>query len=73
MIEEKLEKLNIVCELIDDNDLANVYELKDYIKNNSSDNKTPTMKEINELLISDAELFSLYFDAVYQERNEENK
>lgn len=73
MINEKLEKLNTICEIIDDNDLANVIELRNYIKQNSSDNKVPSMSEVNSFLTSDAELFNLYFDAVYQERNEENK
>ena len=73
MIDEKIEKLNIICELIDDNNLANVHELKNYIKMNSSDNKIPSMTEVNNFLLSDGELFSLYFDAVYQERNEEIK
>lgn len=73
MISEKLERLNTICEIIDDNDLANVIELKDYIKQNSSDSKVPSMSEVNSFLKSDAELFSLYFDAVYQERNEKTK
>ena len=73
MTEEKIEKLNTICELIDDNNLANIHELKDYIKMNSSDNKIPSMTEVNNFLLSDGELFSLYFDAVYQERNEEIK
>ncbi len=73
MINEKLEKLNTICEIIDDNDLANVIELRNYIKQNSSDNKVPSMSEVNSFLTSDAELFNLYFDAVYQERNEKTK
>lgn len=73
MINEKLEKLNTICEIIDDNDLANVIELGNYIKQNSSDNKVPSMSEVNSFLTSDAELFNLYFDAVYQERNEKTK
>lgn len=73
MINEKLEKLNNICEIIDDNDLANVIELGNYIKQNSSDNKVPSMSEVNSFLTSDAELFNLYFDAVYQERNEKTK
>lgn len=73
MINEKLEKLNNICEIIDDNDLANVIELRNYIKQNSSDNKVPSMSEVNSFLTSDAELFNLYFDAVYQERNEKTK
>ena len=73
MINEKLEKLNTICEIIDDNDLANVIELRNSIKQNSSDNKVPSMSEVNSFLTSDAELFNLYFDAVYQERNEKTK
>lgn len=73
MINEKLEKLNTICEIIDDNDLANVIELRNYIKQNSSDNKVPSMSEVNSFLTSDAELFNLCFDAVYQERNEKTK
>ena len=73
MINEKLEKLNTICEIIDDNDLANVIELRNYIKQNSSDNKVPSMSEVNSFLTSDAELFNLYFDVVYQERNEKTK
>lgn len=68
MIKEKIEKLNIICELIDNNNLANIHELRDHIKVHSSEAEMLNMAEVNTLLKSDAELFSLYFDAVYQER-----
>lgn len=67
-VEDKDEMLNDVCDMIDDHGLANIRELRRFVKERGSDYNLPSMKIINSVLRSHTGLIRLYFDAVYQER-----
>lgn len=67
-VEDKDEMLNDVCDMIDDHGLANIRELRRFVKEHGSDYNLPSMKIINSVLRSHTGLIRLYFDAVYQER-----
>lgn len=67
-VEDKDEMLNDVCDLIDEHGIANIRELRRFIKNNGTKYNLPSMKIINSVLRSHTGLIRLYFDAVYQER-----
>jgi hypothetical protein len=67
-VEDKDDMLNDVCDLIDEHGLANIRELRRFIKVNGSKYNLPSMKIINSVLRSHTGLVRLYFDAVYQER-----
>lgn len=67
-VEDKEDMLNNVCEMIDDYDLANMRELRRFVKENGTERDLPSMKVINSVLRSHTGLIRLYFDAVYQER-----
>ena len=67
-VEDKDDLLNEVCDLIDDYDLANMRELRRFIRVNADDFNLPSMKVINSVLRAHTGLIRLYFDAVYQER-----
>lgn len=66
--EDKDEMLNVVCDLIDDYGLANIRELRRFIKSHGEKHNLPTMHVINKVLRSHTGLIRLYFDGVYQER-----
>lgn len=66
MDEDKM--LNDVCDMIDDHSLANIRELRRFVKEHGSDYNLPSMKIINSVLRSHTELIRLYFDGVYQKR-----
>jgi len=67
-VEDKEEMLNDVCDMIDEHDLANMRELRRFVKLHSVEYRLPSMKVINSVLRSHTGLIRLYFDAVYQER-----
>ena len=67
-VEDKDEMLNDVCDMIDNHDLANMRELRRFVKSHGSEYNLPSMKIINSVLRSHTGLLRLYFDAVYQER-----
>lgn len=67
-VEDKDDMLNEICDLIDEYDLANMRELRRFIKVHGSAYDLPSMKVINSVLRSHTGLLRLYFDAVYQER-----
>lgn len=67
-VEDKDEMLNDVCDMIDEHDLANMRELRRFVKIHGADYGLPSMKIINSVLRSHTGLVRLYFDAVYQER-----
>lgn len=67
-VEDKDDMLNDVCDLIDEHGLANIRELRRFVKNNGAKHNLPSMKIINSVLRSHTGLIRLYFDAVYQER-----
>src|SRR5699024_12875147 len=67
-VEDKYDMLNDVCDLIDAHGLANIRELRRFIKVHGAKHNLPSMKIINSVLRSHTGLIRLYFDAVYQER-----
>ncbi|CAC8133611.1 TPA: replication protein [Staphylococcus aureus] len=67
-VEDKDEMLNDVCDMIDEHGLANIRELRRFVKEHGGDYNLPSMKIINSVLRSHTGLIRLYFDAVYQER-----
>ena len=56
------------ADLIDENGLANIRELRRFVKTRGAEHNLPSMKIINSVLRSHTGLIRLYFDAVYQER-----
>lgn len=67
-VEDKDDMLNDVCDMIDEHDLANMRELRRFVKLHGLEYGLPSMKIINSVLRSHTGLIRLYFDAVYQER-----
>lgn len=67
-VEDKDDMLNDVCDIIDEHDLANMRELRRFVKRYGEEYNLPSMKIINSVLRSHTGLLRLYFDAVYQER-----
>lgn len=67
-VEDKDDMLNDVCNLIDDHNLANMRELRRFVKLHGIEYGLPSMKIINSVLRAHTGLIRLYFDAVYQER-----
>lgn len=67
-VEDKDEMLNDVCDLIDEHGLANIRELRRFVRVHGAEYNLPSMKIINSVLRSHTGLIRLYFDAVYQER-----
>lgn len=67
-VEDKDDMLNEVCDMIDDHDLANMRELRRFVRVHGAKYNLPSMKIINSVLRSHTGLIRLYFDAVYQER-----
>ena len=67
-VEDKDDMLNDVCDLIDDHNLANMRELRRFLKAHGSEYGMPGIKVVNSVLRAHTGLIRLYFDAVYQER-----
>lgn len=67
-VEDKDDMLNDVCDMIDEHDLANMRELRRFVRVHGAKHNLPSMKIINSVLRSHTGLIRLYFDAVYQER-----
>ena len=67
-VEDKDDLLNEVCDMIDEHNLANIRELRRFIKRYGEEYNLPSMKIINTVLRSHTGLLRLYFDGVYQER-----
>lgn len=67
-VEQKDDILNEICDLIDEHDIANMRELRRFIKTYGAGYGLPSIKIINSVLRSHTGLIRLYFDAVYQER-----
>lgn len=67
-VEDKDDILNDVCDLIDDHNLANMRELRRFIKLYGVEYGMPSIKVVNSVLRAHTGLIRLYFDAVYQER-----
>jgi hypothetical protein len=54
--------------MIDDHNLANMRELRRFVRLRGADYNLPSLKIINSVLRAHTGLIRLYFDAVYQER-----
>ncbi len=67
-VKDKDDMLNDVCDLIDDHNLANMRELRRFLKTHGSEYDMPSIKVVNSVLRAHTGLIRLYFDAVYQER-----
>lgn len=67
-VEEKEELYNLICDLIDDNDLANIRELREFISKSGAEYGIRSMRQVNAVLRAHTGLIRLYFDAVYQDR-----
>lgn len=67
-VEEKDEMFNLICDLIDEHDLANIRELRRFIKARGTEYGIMSMSIVNAVLRSHTGLIRLYFDGVYQER-----
>lgn len=67
-VEDKDDMLNTVCDLIDEYGIANIRELKRFVRVHGNEHGLPSMKIINSVLRAHTALVRLYFDAVYQER-----
>ncbi len=67
-VKDKDDMLNDVCDLIDDHNLANMRELRRFLKAHGSEYGMPSIKVVNSVLRTHTGLIRLYFDAVYQER-----
>lgn len=70
-VEDKDDLLNDVCDMIDDHGLANIRELRRFVRVNGRKYNLPSMNIINSFLRSHTGLISLYFNGVYQESTEE--
>ena len=67
-VEDKDDMLDDVCDLIDDHNLANMRELRRFVKLHGIEYGLPSMKIINSVLRAHTGLIRLYVDAVSQER-----
>lgn len=67
-VEDKDDLLNDICDLIDEHGLANIRELRRFVRLYGEKYGLPSMSIINSVLRSHTGLIRLYFDAVYQER-----
>lgn len=67
-VEDKDDLLNEVCDMIDDHNLANIRELRRFVRKHGEEYNLPSMNIINSVLRAHTGLLRLYFDGVYQER-----
>ena len=67
-VEDKDDMFNLICDLIDNHNLANIRELRRFIRARGSEFGITSMSIVNSVLRSHTGLLRLYFDAVYQER-----
>lgn len=67
-VEEKDYIFNVICNMIDEQSLANVRELKRFVQQRGNEYNIDSMKIVNDVIRSHTGLIRLYFDAVYQER-----
>lgn len=67
-VEDKDDMFNLICDLIDNHNLANIRELRRFIRARGSEFGITSMSIVNSVLRSHTGLIRLYFDSVYQER-----
>src|SRR5699024_11569984 len=66
-VEDKDDMLNVVCDLIDDHDIANMRELRRFVRLHGAEYDLPSMKIINTVLRFQRGLIGLYFVVVYKD------
>lgn len=69
---EKDKILDDICNIIANNNLSNILELKDFVENRGSEYGLPSMNLVHKIIRSHTGLIRLYFDGVYQ-NNKFNK
>jgi hypothetical protein len=67
-VEDKEELFNLICDVIDDHDLANMRELRRFVNARGAEFGLPSMKVIRSVMKISSGIIRLSFDAVYQER-----
>lgn len=67
-VEEKEDLYNLLCDIIDQYQLANIRELRRYIRAKGAEHGIRGMRQVNSALRAHTGLIRLYFDASYQER-----
>lgn len=64
--------LNVILKIIKDNNIANVFELYDFVELNGSNYGVSKMSTVNDIIKSNTGIFRLYFDGAYQNRKLDN-
>lgn len=65
---EKEELFNVICELIEEYQLANLLELAKFVRRYGSNYGLVGMKQVNKIIAPKSGLMRLYFDGAYQAR-----
>ena len=67
-VEQKDAILDLVCDVIDEYELANIRSLRRFLKERGAEVGLPSIKVVNEVIRYHTGLIRLYFDGVYQEK-----
>lgn len=67
-VEDKEARFQVLCNIIKQEELANIIELSDFIELRGSEYGIRSMKEANDAIMLHTYLIKLYFDGVYQNR-----
>jgi hypothetical protein len=67
-VEQKDAILDLVCDVIDEYELANIRSLRRFLKQHGAEVGLPSIKVVNEVIRYHTGLIRLYFDGVYQEK-----
>ncbi|MFV1073151.1 Rep family protein, partial [Klebsiella pneumoniae] len=65
---EKEELFNVICELVEEYQLANLLELAKFVRRYGSNYGLVGMKQVNKIIAPKSGLMRLYFDGAYQAR-----
>lgn len=65
---EKEELFNVICELVEEYQLANLLELAKFVRRYGSHYGLVGMKQVNKIIAPKSGLMRLYFDGAYQAR-----
>lgn len=65
---EKEELFNVICELIEECQLANLLELAKFVRRYGRNYGLLGMKQVNKIIAPKSGLMRLYFDGAYQAR-----
>lgn len=67
-VEDKEDLFNEICDIIDDHDLANMREFKNFVKYHGAEYGLPSMKVIRSVMKISSGIIRLTFDGVFQDR-----